>query len=60
MTKKYGPPNAAHNVAALMRMRGIAIDAERLERDARLQRSRETADFNAYRGEVDSPAAGAP
>jgi hypothetical protein len=39
-----------------MRKRGIDLDVERLERDARIERDRSRADFATYRNEVESAA----
>jgi hypothetical protein len=50
---------AAEQVASLLRHRGIRIDADRLEDRVVAERSRQKADFDAYRDEVERTASAA-
>ena len=55
--KRYSTsPSAADEVAKWMRKRGIDLDALRLEEGLAAQRSREKAEFSAYRSSVEAAA----
>jgi hypothetical protein len=58
MTKRYGPPRASDEVAALLRSRGINVDPLRLEEHLAAERSREKANFDAYQDRVRALARG--
>jgi tRNA(Ile)-lysidine synthase TilS/MesJ len=55
--KRYSAqPSPADEVANYLRRRGISLDPERLELDARLERSREKREFAEYRDQVEAAA----
>jgi hypothetical protein len=53
MSKTYGPPTPADEVARLLRRRGVGLDPMRLEESVAAQRSREKADFVEYRDRIE-------
>jgi hypothetical protein len=55
--KRYaGQPSPADVVASLLRSRRIKVDPDRLEDRLAAERSRDKADFDQYRGQVETLA----